>query len=175
MLTVSLTLRNAMIAAAMWLSAIKLRSRFFVLNQQLAKPVEPAMAHLDHPAPCRFCWVGPLGIGFLAPTNDMRDVAMRFDDLQCTPASIAGVGTQMLAAVDRRKSVPIVRVNVSIRDWVLARPSQIARIGAAGSRLRSKSVNCRTRPSRAKEICQRRRGRRMRTRATYLKPCNASA
>ena len=32
----------------------------------------------------------------------MRDVAVRFDDLQGTPASIAGIGTQVLAAPRRR-------------------------------------------------------------------------
>ena len=32
----------------------------------------------------------------------MRDVAVRFDDLQCPPAFVAGIGTQMLAAPDGR-------------------------------------------------------------------------
>jgi hypothetical protein len=50
MLTVSRTLRNAMIAAAVWFSPGELRE-FLVSHEQLAKAVEPTVAHLDHPAP----------------------------------------------------------------------------------------------------------------------------
>lgn len=72
--------------------------QLLVSHQQLSESVEPAMADLDHPAPRLLGRVTPLGIGFCATTDDVRDVAMRLDDLQCTPTSISGVGTQMFAA-----------------------------------------------------------------------------
>ena len=75
---------------------------FLVSNEQLAEAVEPAMANLDHPAPCLLRWISSLGSGFLWATDDMRDVAVRFDDLQCPPAAIAGIGTQVLAAPGAR-------------------------------------------------------------------------
>ena len=57
-----------------------------------------------------------------------------------------------------------------------ARPQcQKARIDAACSQLRSKSVNRLTGPTSAKQICQRCCGCRIGSRASYLRPCNASA
>lgn len=72
--------------------------KFLVSHQQLSESVEPAMADLYHPAPCLLARVTPLGIGFCAPTNNMGNIAMRLDDLQCTLTSISGVGAQMFAA-----------------------------------------------------------------------------
>ena len=77
--------------------------KFFVANQQLAESAEPPVVHFDHPTPRLLCRVAPLGGGFLAAIDDMRDVAIRFDDLQCVTASIAGVGTQTLAAAGARR------------------------------------------------------------------------
>jgi hypothetical protein len=56
------------------------------------------MADLDHPAPRLFRRIAPLGIGLRVASDDMRDVAVRLDDLQCTPASISGVCAQVFAA-----------------------------------------------------------------------------
>jgi hypothetical protein len=75
---------------------------FFVSDEQLAEAVEPAMANLDHPAPRLPRWISFLGSGFPWATDDVRNVAVRFDDFQCPPAAIAGIGTQMLAAPDAR-------------------------------------------------------------------------
>jgi len=69
-----------------------------VSHEQLAKAIEPAVAHLDHPASCLLGRVAPLGIGLLATINDVRNVAVRFDDLQRGPASVTCIGTQVLAA-----------------------------------------------------------------------------
>ena len=71
-----------------------------VAHEQLAKAVEPTVADLNHPAPGLPCRVTPFGISLLAATHDLRDVAVRLDDLQCTTAAIAGVGAQVLAAAD---------------------------------------------------------------------------
>ena len=57
-------------------------------DEQAAEAVEPAMADLDHPAPRLLGWIAPLGISLRAAADDMRDVAVRLDDLQCPPASI---------------------------------------------------------------------------------------
>ena len=74
-----------------------------VSHEQLAKTVEPTVADLDHPTARFLRRIAPLGISLFATTDDMRDVAVRLDDLQCTPASIAGVGAQVLAATDARR------------------------------------------------------------------------
>lgn len=68
-----------------------------VTQQQLSKPVEPAMTHLRNPARCLLSGVAPLGFGFLAPTVDMRNVAMPLDDAQQRNISVASVGTEVLA------------------------------------------------------------------------------
>ena len=57
-----------------------------VAHEQLAEAVEPTVAHLDHPAPCLLLRVAPLGVGFSAATDDMRDVAVGFDDPQAFSA-----------------------------------------------------------------------------------------
>ena len=56
------------------------------------------MADLDHPAPRLLGRVAPLGIGLLATINDVRDVAVRLDNLQRRPTSVTGIGAQVLAA-----------------------------------------------------------------------------
>lgn len=65
--------------------------------QQLAKAIEPAVADRDYPASRLAVWITPLGLGLLAAVNDVRNVAMRFDDLQRAPTSVAGIGAQVLA------------------------------------------------------------------------------
>ena len=72
-----------------------------VAHEQLAKAVEPTVANLDHPAPRLLGWIAPLGISLRASTDDMRNVAVRLDDFQCTPTSVSGVSTQVLTAPRR--------------------------------------------------------------------------
>ena len=72
--------------------------QLFIPDKQLAEAVEPTVANLDDPASRLLLWVSPLGIGLCAATHDVRNVAMRFDDLQCTPAAVAVVGAKVLAA-----------------------------------------------------------------------------
>lgn len=69
-----------------------------VSHKQLAKPIEPTVANLDHPAPRFLGWVALLGIGFIAPAHNMGDVAVRLDDQQGWPSTVSGIGTQVLAA-----------------------------------------------------------------------------
>ena len=69
-----------------------------VTHEQLAEAIEPAVADLDHPAPRFLGRVAPLGIGLLATINDVRNVAVRLNDRQCTPTSVSGIGAQVLAA-----------------------------------------------------------------------------
>ena len=77
--------------------------QFLVPHEQLAESVEPAVADLDNSAPSLLRRISPLRLGLCAATNDMRDVAMRLDDLQCGSASIARVGAQVLAASNARR------------------------------------------------------------------------
>ena len=72
--------------------------KFLMAHQQVAEAVEPAMADLDHPAPCLLGRVAPLGIGLGATTDDLSNVAARLDNLQGTPAPISSVRAQVLAA-----------------------------------------------------------------------------
>ena len=75
-------------------AAIKL----FVSHEQLAKAVEPTVCHLDDPAPGLLFGIAFVFAGFLAPSFDMRDVAMPLKDFQSRLAGIARVGTQVLAS-----------------------------------------------------------------------------
>ena len=72
--------------------------QLFVPDEQLAEAVEPTVANLDNPAPRLLRWVSPLCLGLCTATHDVRDVAMRLDDLQRAPAAIAVVGAKVLAA-----------------------------------------------------------------------------
>lgn len=69
-----------------------------VSHEQFAEAVEPAVADLDDPAACLLRRIAPLGISLRAATDDVRDVAVRLDDLPCTPAAIPSVCTQVFAA-----------------------------------------------------------------------------
>ena len=69
-----------------------------VSHEQLAEAIEPAVANLDHPASGFLGRVAPLGVGLLAAVNDVRDVAVRLDDLQRGPTAVTGIGAQVLAA-----------------------------------------------------------------------------
>jgi hypothetical protein len=75
----------------------------FVSHEKLAEAVEPAMADLNDPAARLLCGVAPLVSSFFAAADNMRDVAVRLDDLQGVTAAIAGIGAQMLAATDARR------------------------------------------------------------------------
>ena len=90
------TLRKAMIAAAMWLRAMELRWSFSYRTSSL-RAVGPTVANLHHPAASPLHWAAPLGIRFFATTDNMRDVVVRLYDFRCAPASITSVGAQVLA------------------------------------------------------------------------------
>lgn len=62
---------------------------FLVSHQQLAETIEPAVADFDHPAPSLFGRVTPLGSSLFASINDVRNVAVRMDDLQGRSASVS--------------------------------------------------------------------------------------
>ena len=72
--------------------------KLFISHKEFAKAVEPDLTDLDHPAPRFPRGVAPLGLCLIATTNDIRNVAVRLDDLQRPSAAIPGVGAQMLAA-----------------------------------------------------------------------------
>ena len=71
-----------------------------VSHQQLAKPIEPAMAYLDHPAPRLLGRISPFRIGLFSAINHVGNVAVRLDGLQGATPSVARIGTQVLAASD---------------------------------------------------------------------------
>ena len=74
-----------------------------VSHEQFSEAIEPAVAYLDNPTPRLSRRVSFLGIQLLAPTHDMRDIAVRLDDFQCAAPRVSGVGAQMLAATDARR------------------------------------------------------------------------
>ena len=76
--------------------------KFLVPHEQLAEAVEPTVADLDHPASGFLRRITPLGIGLFATINDVGNVAVRLDDLQCPLASVSGIGAQVLAASHAR-------------------------------------------------------------------------
>ncbi len=76
---------------------------FLVSHQQLAESIEPAVADLDHPAPSLLGRIAPLGGGLLAAINNVRNVAVRIDDLQSRPTTVSGIGAQVLAAPRGRR------------------------------------------------------------------------
>ena len=72
--------------------------KFLVPHEQLAKSVEPAVTHLDHPSSRLPLGVAPFDVRLLASVGHVRNVAMVQDDLHGRFASIASVGTQVLVA-----------------------------------------------------------------------------
>lgn len=72
--------------------------QLFVSHEEFAKPIEPTVANLNNPAPCFLLGVAPLVVSFLAPINDMRNVAMLGNDLRGWLAAIACICAQMFAA-----------------------------------------------------------------------------
>src|SRR5438045_7588594 len=60
------------------------------------------MADLDDPAPCLLVRVALLDVGFSAPIDDVRDVAVVLDGAKVLLTAVACVGTQMLASSIRR-------------------------------------------------------------------------
>ena len=58
-----------------------LRWSFSYRTSSLRKRLKPTVEDLDHPAARLLRRVALLGISFLATTDDMRDVAVRLDDL----------------------------------------------------------------------------------------------
>jgi hypothetical protein len=72
--------------------------KFLVPHEQLAKPVEPAMAHLNHPSSRLLLGIAPFDVRLPASIDHVPNVAMVQNDLHCWFASIACVGTQVLVA-----------------------------------------------------------------------------
>jgi len=73
-----------------------------VAHEQLAKPIEPAVADLDHPPSGLLGRIAPLDVGLLASIDDVRNVAVRFDDANVVGAAVAGISAQVLVAPHRR-------------------------------------------------------------------------
>ena len=96
MFVASFTLRNAMMAAAMWLSATKLRSSFSYRTSSLRNRLSQLWQ--TSTTQRRALLVAPRGIGFLVAINDVGDVAVALDDSQGRPPSVPCVGAQVLAA-----------------------------------------------------------------------------
>ena len=99
--------------------------QFLVSHEKLSEAVEPAMADLNHPAACLLGRIAPLGVSFLAATDNMRNVAVRLDDLQGATAAIAGIGTQVLVATNARRLAldhDGLQHCVELRDVMLIRP-----------------------------------------------------
>jgi len=65
--------------------------KFLVAHQQLAEPVEPAMANLDHPTSRLLLRVAPLDIGLFAAADDVGNVAMLFDGARVVGTAITGI------------------------------------------------------------------------------------
>ena len=76
---------------------------FLIAHQQLAKPVEPAMADLHNPASGFLAGMPLLCRLLLRATDHMRNVAVVLDDLQRRLATISGVQAQMLGATLSRR------------------------------------------------------------------------
>lgn len=72
--------------------------KFLVPHEQLAKSVEPTVAHLDHPSSRLLLRIAPFDVRLLAAVNHVRNVAMVQDDLHGRFASVASVGTQVFVA-----------------------------------------------------------------------------
>ena len=99
--------------------------KFLVSNEQFAESVEPAVADLDNPAPGLLRRISLLGLRLRAATHDVRDVAMRLDDLQRRSAPIARVGAQVLAASNARRLAldhDGLKHHVDLRHVMLIRP-----------------------------------------------------
>ena len=77
---------------------------FLAANEQLAESIEPTVTDLDNPASGLLRGVRPPALSLLPASNDVRDSAARFDDDCRGLASVAGIGTQVLAAPDQRLS-----------------------------------------------------------------------
>lgn len=73
----------------------------FVANQELAKPVEPAVGDFNHPAPGPLVRMALELSGLIMPPLYMGNVAMGQDRLQGGSPPIGGVGTQVLGAAKR--------------------------------------------------------------------------
>ena len=72
--------------------------QLFVAHQQLAKPVEPAVARLNHPAACLLLRVSLLLLCLALSADHMRDIAVRQDHLHRLLATVARISAQVLGA-----------------------------------------------------------------------------
>ena len=72
--------------------------QLFVAHQQFAKPVEPAMAGLHHPAAGLLFRVSLFLLRFALSADHMRDVPLRQDDRHRLLAPVTSIGAQVLGA-----------------------------------------------------------------------------
>lgn len=76
--------------------------QFFVAHEQFAEAIEPTVRHFHDPPSGFLAWITLFFLRFLTPSFYVRNVAVRFDDLQRRSAGIACVGAEMFAAPKRR-------------------------------------------------------------------------
>src|SRR5450631_715426 len=76
---------------------------FLIAHEELAKAIEPTMGDLHNPPSGSLRRVPPLLLGFLPAPFDMGNVAVLFNGRPRRLASIASIGTQVLAASLRRR------------------------------------------------------------------------
>jgi xanthine/CO dehydrogenase XdhC/CoxF family maturation factor len=69
-----------------------------VAHEQLAKSVEPTVAHLHDPAARLLARLPPLGDELLATVHDVGHATVPIDDPQECCAAVTGVGAQVFAA-----------------------------------------------------------------------------
>jgi len=72
--------------------------QLFIAHEQLAETIEPAVAHLNDPAPCFLLRVTTFRIRFALAIHDMWNVAVKPDGQQRGLSTIPGIGAQMRAA-----------------------------------------------------------------------------
>ena len=70
--------------------------QFLIAHQQLAKPVEPAMTDLHHPAPRLPAGMSFLRIVLIRAAGYVRDVVVAQDDVQRRITAIACIQAQVL-------------------------------------------------------------------------------
>ena len=93
-----LTLRSAMIDAAKWFKAMKLRSSFSYRTSSLRNRLNQLCATSTTQRLAFFVGSFLSSLASCPPSLDMRDVAMLLNDLQCRRSGVASVSTQMLVS-----------------------------------------------------------------------------
>lgn len=135
-----------MISTSVWSSATKLSSSFLYRTSRFRNRLN-LLWQTSTTQPGLLVQVTLLGIGLFATTNDMSDVDVRLDDLQCTPASIASLGEQIIAAPRLGSRVRRLAARYLVRPAVFMarrqKPSQFAQF----------RPDCRTRSGTRGSLC----------------------